>query len=281
MESCYSCNAKFGKKFDALRCSLCGQKFCRGHLIKTDQIVYHKTIIPTLQPERDGVCIGCLLQTWQKNDESMQAPTGMFSRVIKQVKDSTNTLANFTGMQVDPLEKIKLVTNAGAQIVSEKTWMVFLHQQNWTKEAILQNLIEIARIQAISTGRRNERDFCLSDVYKVVEWMKSHPVLPNFAHNISWDFIERTPQGLAIVTDAWHLTFTALAFTNPVTGTIEAAKITYHMGDRVVDQATGKSLMDHAYDGILSKIGLNFNPIKAITVYIAGNMILQLYSERK
>jgi hypothetical protein len=54
----------------------------------------------------------------------------------------------------------------------------------------------------------------------------------------------------------------------------------YHVGDRVVEQATGRSIFNNFYDKTKDKLGLNINPKMAIISYLSGLFILQLFKEQ-
>jgi hypothetical protein len=155
---------------------------------------------------------------------------------------------------------------------------IFRHQKDVGYDFIIQELTTFARLYSISQGRKNEKDFCLRDVYRLVDWLRSHPTLPGWAHGVSWNTIESTPEGIPYFMDIWHVVGAAVALTNPATGLPWAA---YHLGDRVIDQGTGSGIFMSLYNQLRDKLGLNINPQKALVSYLAGLFILQLFNDSK
>jgi hypothetical protein len=131
-----------------------------------------------------------------------------------------------------------------------------------------------ARVYAVAQGRSTERSIALSDVYHLVDWARSHPRIPSWAHQVQWSAIESSPSYMAFASDVWHVAQAAMALGSPAT-------LAYHVADRLVDQVGGKGLAAGAYDLFKDKLGLNINVKDALLSYFAGLVILQLLRRRE
>lgn len=275
MPTCVTCEAEFGIKFSKLICSKCRQEFCSAHLIEAK----HLEISPSLQSsiqQGDGLCYQCIFLVWGKTDEQITSPNGIIGRVTSALIALWEKTKSAFSNEPQKTDLVKILTNSFDDINANRSLAIFRHQKNIEYDFIIQDLTAFSRLFAVSQGRKNEKDFCLNDVYRLIDWVRSHPILPNWAHGISWNTIESSPDGLAYIMDVWHVVGAAMTLANPATGLAWAA---YHLGDRAVDQGTGRGIFSNVYDKLKSKLGLNINPSKALVAYLAGLFIIQLLNE--
>lgn len=256
---CHTCSAKFGNKFDCLTCSFCGHLYCDGHLIEEEMFVLNND---SREYSGQGICFDCLFKQWAVDER----PKGIVDRWIKRPMQSA---WSYLSNKPNATELVKVSDTSLSKINNKRAFAVFKHQHEIVFEDVIRDAKEYAKLVAVSRGRKNEKDLSFNDLYKFIEWIKNHPVLPEWAHAISWHQIESTPIGLAYVMDAWHI-FSAAVATTPV-GAI------YHAGDRVLEQKTGKGFFSHVYQNAKDKSGLNFNLKMAVLSYIVGCFILQIY----
>lgn len=258
---CHTCDAEFGIKFDGMTCSYCGHIFCKGHLIENEMLAIDKLSHNNLEL-KDGICFKCLFNQWGVDEQ----PTGIFERWVRRpIINKWHYLFN----KPNKTELVKVEESSLKEINSRRAWAIFKHQKEITLEKVIQDAREYAKLVAICKGRKNEKDVTLKDVYKFIEWIKNHPNLPNWAHGISWHWIESAPAGIEYIMDAWHVFSAAVATTPPVA--------IYHVSDRVFEQISGRGAASHIYEKSKDKLGLNFNLKMAVVSYMAGRFILQIY----
>ena len=272
---CSTCSAEFGIKFDKLVCSCCENVFCTGHFVKAKYLKIDKSIQSEL-PLADGLCYQCIFQVLGKADSVSASSKGVIGR-ITNILDSLwkKTKSTFSNA-LQKTDLIKISADSFEDINSSRSWSIFRHQQDVGYDFIIKDMTAFARLISINQGRKNEKDFSLNDIYRLIDWLKSHPNLPNWTHHLTWNSIESTPDGLAYFMDVWHVIGAVVCLSNPATGYPLAA---YHLGDRLVDQGTGKGIFELMYSKIKWELGLNINTHKALVSYLAGLFILQLFSE--
>ena len=273
MSSCATCGAAFGTKFSKFVCSGCGNEYCSAHLLESK----HLQIDPAVQSQLskgDGLCYECIFILWGKTDSDLQSPTGIAGRWRKGFLTLWEKTRSTLSKRPKKTDLVKINKNSFEGMNSNLAFAVFRHQKNIGYDFIIQDLTTFARLYSVSVGRKNEKDFCLKDVYRLIDWLRSHPTLPDWAHGVSWDTIESSPDGMSYVMDIWHVVGAAISLSNPATGLPWAA---YHVSDRVVDQAAGGGIFLTMYDKLKDKLGLNINPKKALVSYLAGRFILQLF----
>lgn len=268
MKSCSVCEASYGIKFSEFTCSLCENSFCKAHIINKKFLIYEK--IFNKIKNNDGVCYTCLLKHYRKDDEYIEKPKGITGRLKNIFKQTIYIFKD------NPLDLIKIKNSAFVDIVEEKSSAMLLHQKNISEDFIINDLSIFARIYAVNIGLKNERDICLNDIYRVIGWLKSHPKIPRFFSNISWNTIENTSHGIDIIKDVWHITSVALTLSNPASSIIYTS---YHIGDRIADQFHGKGIPEMIDESILGKIGANINIKSSFYYWLAGNIILRLYKK--
>ena len=257
--NCNACNASFGLKFDNLTCSFCGRLFCAGHLISNEDFVLNNA---SADFSGSGICFDCLFKQWNIDEKA----NGFMDRWIKR---PFNKLISYVSNQPKPTEQIKISHTSLVKINRNIAWSIFMHQQEITLEDVFQNARSYAKLVSVNRGRNNERDVSLNDLYKFIDWIKSHPNLPDWIHDITWHKLESVQGGAGYVMDIWHVFFAAVA-SNPVTAI-------YHVGDRIVEQQTGKGLFTHVYQKTKNGMGLNINIRMAIIYYLAGCFIFKFY----
>lgn len=276
MISCNICAAQFGPKFTLLVCSKCQLSFCTGHLILSQYAVFHSSITAQLR-EGHGLCVSCVLSIWGKTDEDLTPAKGILGRSKKGMTaawDKTTSLLSREPLRVN---LVKISEDSFSEFNTARAFAIFRNQAEVTQEFIVAELTEYARLFAVSQGRLTEKGFSLTDIYYLVDWLRTHPNLPNWSHGISWSLIESSPTYLSYVSDVWHVAQSAIALSNPATA---SATLAYHLGDRALDQKTGKGLFATGYETVKDKLGLNINPKKAILCYLAGLFVLQLLKRR-
>lgn len=272
MTVCSTCNAQFGVKFTEYICSVCNNKYCSAHLIEAKDIVLDSSIQPAISL-KDGLCHHCIFKLWGKADADLSPPKGMVGRLSSSAKSLWNKSKSALMDTQNKTDLVKISDGAFEKMNSNISLAIFRHQKNIDLNFIVKELTNFARLYSVSHGRKNEKDFSLKDVYRLVDWLKTHPKLPGWSHDITWNLIESGPSGISYLTDIWHVVGTAVSLSNPVSAA-------YHVGDRVVEQATGRSIFDNLYVKTKDTLGLNVNPKMAIVSYLSGLFILQLFKEQ-
>lgn len=274
MAACSACHAQFGPKFREYICSRCQSGFCAGHLIAIEHAKLHSKLMPALSGGQ-GLCLQCILDVWNKTDSDLAAsrPQGIAGRTRKNLSGAWSAIAGWLSSEPKRTSLIRLDDAAFESINSARALAVLRHQKDVTREDVIADLTQFARVYAVSQGRDTERSFALEDVYRLVDWMRSHPKFPSWAHGVTWSIIESSPSYMAHVMDIWHVAKTAIAFSNPVTA---AATVVYQVGDRAVDQVKGKGIALTAYDAVKDKVGLNVNMKMAVFSFLGGLFVMQL-----
>lgn len=272
MSECSTCNAKFGAKFTEYVCSVCNAKYCSAHLIEAKDIALDSSIQTEISL-KDGLCHHCIFKLWGKADADLSAPKGILGRLSSSAKSLWDKLKSAFIDTQNKTGLVKISEGAFEKMNSNIALAVFRHQKDIELDSIVKELTTFARLYSVSHGRKNEKDFSLKDIYRLVEWLKTHPTLPGWSHDVTWNLIESGPSGISYLTDIWHVVGTAVSLSNPISAA-------YHVSDRVVDQFSGRSIFENFYDKAKNTLGLNVNPKMAIVSYLSGLFILQLFKEQ-
>lgn len=271
---CSACGATFGIKFEQYACCMCGSSFCSGDFLLSEWITVHHSLSAQFKSGH-GVCLGCVLEVWERTDAHLSPPRGVLGRLLKRSREAWKGLRGVVlgrGMNQRPIE----ITNEDSfeKLNTAKALAVLRHQKDLTLEKLAKDLVLFARIYAISQKRENERSVALTDIYHLVDWIRAHPVIPDWAHGVQWSSIESTPGYLDYVSDVWHIAQAAISWSNPAT-------VAYHVADRALDQVAGRGLGGTAYQMVKDRLGLNINVKAALLSYLAGLVILQLLMNRE
>jgi hypothetical protein len=272
MSACTTCNAQFGAKFTQYVCSICDRNFCSAHLIEAKDIVLDSSIQAEIVL-KDGLCHHCIFKLWGKADDDLCAPKGIWGRLCVSMKVLWGKSKSLFSAAAEKTALVKISEGAFEKMNSNIALAVFRHQKDIGLDFIVRELTNFARLYSVSHGRKNEKDFSLKDVYRLVDWLKTHPTLPGWSHDITWDLLESGPSGISYLTDIWHVVGTAVSLSNPISAA-------YHVGDRVIEQTTGRGIFENLYINTKDKLGLNVNPKMAIVSYLSGLFILQLFKEQ-
>lgn len=227
--------------------------------------------------EGHGLCVSCILSIWKKTDSDLAPPQGIVGRSKKGLTTAWEKTTSLFSREPLNTDLVRLSEDTFATLNAARAFAIFRHQRDVTQEFIISELTEFARLYAVSQGRSTEKGFSLSDIYHLVDWLKTHPNLPDWSHGITWGLIEGSPSYLSYVWDVWHVAQSAIAMSNPATA---SATLAYHLGDRALDQKTGKGIFETGYETVKDQFGLNINPKKAILYYLAGLFVLQLLKRR-
>lgn len=273
MPTCKTCAAEFGAKFKRLLCSKCQGVFCAGHLLPSKSVAFHSKVVGKFASGQ-GVCLSCLLDIWGKTDEEVRDPRGILGRAAQRTKRLWGFVRGFSSRTPNRAEMVRFSDGAFEALNSSRALAVFRHQKDVSQAAIIQDLTVFARVYAVSQGRATEKSFSLADVYHLVDWMRSHPKIPGWAHGVNWSTIESSPAYFSYLSDIWHVTQTAISLSNPVSAG-------YHVLDRVLDQTTGKGVFSTGYYAVKDKLGLNVNLKAALLSYLCGQFIIQGLKRRK
>lgn len=276
MTMCSTCSAKFGAKFKKYTCARCQKPFCAGHLVLSDNASFHSEIMSTFSGGH-GLCLDCILEVWGKTNEDLQHPKGILGRTKAQISSGWKSLTSFISRSPNRTELIKLNDNTFEKLNAARSLAVLRHQADISQDQIIADLTLFARVYAVSQGRSTEKSFALTDIYHLVEWLRDHPSIPTWAHGVTWSLIESSPAYLDYLSDIWHLAQTAVALSNPAGAAVSVA---YHVGDRTLDQTTGKSLFSTGYGTLKDKLGLNVNVKAALISYFGGQFVMQLLKKR-
>lgn len=268
-KSCAICDAEFGIKFRKMVCGNCRLTYCKGHIIEERFITIHN-LTDTPKDIKDGICYNCLFNIWGKNENKPKGVTGRVRGLFSYVLDKTNRTLK---REVQKTKLVLINNSAFEQINSNRAWSIFRNQKDVPYDFIIQDMAAFARVVSVSKGRENEKDITFTDLYKLMEWLKTHPFIPGWAKNVSWSDIESSHLAIDYVLDVWHIVSAAVAISNPASGLPWAI---YHISDRAVDHE-GKGLVASVYDKVKNRFNINANPKKAMVAYIAGSFILRLY----
>lgn len=270
---CICCGAKFGPKFERFTCAHCQGDFCEGHIITREYLRIDNDVKVSIGPN-GGLCYSCLFLLWGKADSSFSETVGLGARLKKATLGGWDWLKRQTGFSKAPTERITVLPGALDKMAVTRAWAVFKHQQDLPYDFLTRDMAVFARMVAVSCGRASEHDLTLNDVYRLTDWLRSHPNIPYWLQGFSWNTIEDTKLGAAYFWDVWHVASAAVALSNPSSG---LPWVAYHLSDRIVEEKTGNGLLLAAYEKMRDRLGLNINPKKAVAVYLAGHFILQLY----
>lgn len=272
MTECATCNAKFGVKFTEYICSVCNSKFCSAHFIEAKDLELDSSIQSSITLN-EGLCHHCIFKIWGKSDEDLRAPKGIWGRLSTSAKSLWDKSSSIFSDAPKKTELVKISGAAFEKANSNISLAILRHQKDIDLSFIVKELTNFARLYSVSHGRISEKDFSLKDVYRLVDWLKTHPTLPSWSHDLTWEIIESGPSGISYLTDIWHVVGTAVSLSNPISAA-------YHVGDRVVEQTTGRGIFENFYAKSKDTLGLNVNPKMAIVSYLSGLFILQLYKEQ-
>ena len=265
MGSCCICEAEFGIKFKQKVCSQCKRTFCEGHIISNDLLSVTESYKYVCG--LDGICYQCLLYIYEKTDKHVAPAKGPFGRTKDMLLRFKKYIFN-----KDPRKNVTIAKDAFQDIISKKSYVIFIHNRSISTDFIIKDLGILARVYAINMGRSGEKAISLKDIYRVVDWIRYHPKLPKFVQGITWQTLENVSVAADYMQDIWHITGGVIALANPAVGFPWAA---YHLGDRAIDQVEGKGLFGWTAD----KIGVNINIKIAISYWIIGNSLLKLYEK--
>jgi hypothetical protein len=224
-----------------------------------------------------GLCLDCILQVWGKTNEDLAEPTGIVGRTKNNLGAAWTSLTTFIARTPDRTSLVKLHDSTFVSLNSSRALAIFRNQTNISQDFIIKDLTVFARVYAVSQGRSTEKNFNLTDIYHLVDWMRSHPIIPDWAHGVTWATIESSPAYLSHLSDIWHIAQTAIALSNPATAAVEVA---YHLSDRALDQTTGKGIFSAGYEVAKDTLGLNVNFKAALLSYFGGQVVLQLLQRR-
>lgn len=276
MSTCTTCSAEFGPKFGRLVCAKCQKPFCAGHLVPSENASFHSKLMSTLH-NGHGLCLECILQIWGKTDEDLKPPKGIVGRTKNNLNSAWSSLGSVVSRTPNRKQLVKIYDSTFESLNSSRAFAVFRHQKEITQDFIIKDLTTFARLYAVSQGRTTEKNFNLTDIYHLIDWLRSHPRIPNWAHGVTWSRLESSPAYFSQLSDVWHVAQTAILLSNPASAT---TYLVYHVGDRAMDQQIGKGLLSVGYDVAKDKLGLNINPKKALLCYLAGLFIIQLLQKR-
>lgn len=272
MSQCKTCTAEFGVKFNRYVCARCQNGFCAGHLILSEYLTIRSDLMSTLKSGH-GLCLECILEIWGKTDSDLEAPQGILGRLKKTCIVSWDSTTSIISNKPSKTDLIKLSDDAFESLNTARSLSILRHQKDDTEIDIIKDLRLFARIYSVSQGRTAEKNFALTDIYHIVDWMRSHPNIPNWAHGITWSTIESSPSYLDHISDVWHIVQVAITYSNPIS-------VAYHATDRAINQATGKTLFSASYASVKDKLGLNINIKLALTSYFGGQLIIELLKKR-
>ncbi|CAN7398598.1 hypothetical protein LJR143_002271 [Pseudoxanthomonas sp. LjRoot143] len=302
---CTTCDASFGKKpalafvgtVNRYYCESCHHHFCSGHLILSKDLDIHsdaRARFPTLvgQPrlkgkpderkecEGTGLCLPCILRIWNKHSSQAVEETGILDRaagIAKLTVDRGRSLLTRAPAAVD-LVKIRH-PDVFITLNEKRARTLLLHQKDITADGTfqdfwLQDLRTFARVYAVSQKRDGETSISLTDVYRLMDWLRDHENIPKWIQSLDWDVIESSPGALSYVSDVWSVTQVVLNWSNP-------AVLTYQVGNMASGQMTGQSLLSLLYDKVKVKLDLNLNLKAPVVSYASGLFILQLLQSRQ
>lgn len=237
---------------------------------------FHSKLMSTFSGGQ-GLCLDCILQVWGKTDEDLKEPKGILGRAKKNLGVARDSLSTIVLRNPNRNQLVKLYDSTFESLNYSRALAVFRHQADLSKDFIIKDLTAFARVYAVSQGRSTEKSFNLKDIYQLVDWMRSHPKIPEWAQGVTWGVIESSPAYFSHISDIWHVAQTAIALSNPATAT---ASLAYHVSDRVFDQTIGKGLFSASYGSVKDKLGLNVNVKTALLSYFGGQFVLQLLKRR-
>jgi hypothetical protein len=252
----------------ALTCSVCGRTFCGAHAFLHGEFEQHGSSSPAVKDS--CLCVACLATIWEEPD----GPPRSIGGVLKRAWLATRRL--FTG---DPKKKLTLRPGVLEAWLGRKTTTVLKHDRDVTLAYVMDDLAEFARVYAREQGRGGLTDLNLKDLYRLIDWVREHPAIPSFVHEVRWSSVETTSAGMGLVLDAFRVLLAvkssgSLLVAFSANSAVETAYLT---GTLASQEVTGKSLAGHLYDSVFAKAGLNLNPKRAFVHWLAGRLVVELY----
>jgi ABC-type enterochelin transport system ATPase subunit len=133
-----------------------------------------------------GLCLDCILEVWGITNENLQQPKGILGRTKAIISNSWKSLASLISSSSSRTDLIKLSDTSFEELNNARSLAVLRHQADISQDELIVDLTQFARVYAVSQGRTSEKNFALTDVYHLVDWMRTHPILPTWAHGVTW-----------------------------------------------------------------------------------------------
>lgn len=276
MTTCASCSAQFGYKFSDYKCMHCQERFCSSHLVPTEFLKIDGRLSAAFAGGGAGMCTQCILVVWEKSDAHLEAPKTLSDRARVGFDTAWRAVWSTIGRAPSGTELLQLDQHAFEHLNTSLAFGILRRHSDVEQSTLVAELTVFARLYAVSQGRSGERSICLKDVYALVDWLRTHPQMPDWAQEIRWSMLESSPGYLSYFTDVFRMAQIALA----ATPAGAAAKAGYVVADEVVTRSTGKGLLSNFYSYSKDSLGINVNLRSALISYFAGEFIMQLLMDR-